>query len=608
MKNRFVFLVLSILLLIVSALPVAAQPVTVTWFIGLGTGYRPEQVAVTEQVVAAFNASQTAIQLDIIVVDNADAANVLRELIASGNAPDLVGPIGIDGSNVFAWQYLDLQPLIDSTGYDLTQFPEAAVNVYRLEGQGLIGLPFATYPSFIYYRPSLFDNAGLAYPPHAFGELYDGTTVWDTGTLRNLAMQLTLDTSGRNALEGAFDASNIVQWGFVPQFSEPRGYVTMFGAAHPFDAQGVAFLPDAYAVGFPWIYNGMWTDFFIPNGAQKLSLENDNPFASGKVAMAETHLWYTCCAGENDWDIAVVPSYNGTYTAKLHDDSFRILKASKHPQEAFTVMQYLIGEASLDLLAVYGGMPARAADQPAFFAALDASFPQGVDWQVAMDSLQYADNPSHEAAMPNYQAAKARFDEFRYLIDNTPGLDIQAELAALIGDLQEIGSHRLVNGGFEGALTSWTTKNLTKDKVKCNKPEKTFAFEGDCAFMFKGGTGEKSKLSQNGDTLYVLAGKNLTLSGMVNAKGAVKATAKVVVVYKNSALPKGKLKAKINAPTGGYQPLTGTLSLNLAGDALEIKVQVVNKSSSGKLFLDSLTLQTLPGASAALPLPVLPLP
>lgn len=604
-KLKLPFILAIFILMVLTSFPAAAAPVTVTWFIGLGTGTQEEQIPVQEAVVAAFNGIQEDINLELIVVNNADAAGVLRQMIAEGNAPDLVGPVGIDGSNAFAWQYLDLQPLVDSTGYDLTQFPEAAVNVYRLEGQGLVGLPFATYPSFIYYRRQLFDDAGLPYPPHEFGAQYNGDT-WDTNKLREIGMLLTLDNNGKNATEAEFDANNIVQWGFAPQFSEVRGYVPMFGAGHPFNDQGTAVLPDSYAAGFPWFYNGMWTDHFIPNGAQRDAMPDGNTFASGQVAMANAHLWYTCCAGDNDWDIAVVPSYNGVHTAKLHDDSFRILKASKHPAEAFTVMTYLIGEASLDLLAVYGGMPARPGDQAAFIAALEADFPQNVDWQVAIDSLLYADSPSHEAAMPNYQAAKDRLFEFQNLIDYTSGLNIQDELAALIADLEIIGSHRLVNGGFEESTTSWTQKNVTNDKAKCNKPGKVLAFEGECAYMFKGGAGEKSKIMQNGDTLYVLAGKDLILNGMVKAKGAVKLTYKVIVTYKNQSLDKGKLKGKVTAPTSGYQPLTGNLSLNLPADALEIKIQFVNKSASGKVFLDALTLQTL--APQELALPLLPLP
>ncbi len=155
--------------------------------------------------------------------------------------------------------------------------------------------------------------------------------------------------------------------------------------------------------------------------------------------MAHTHLWYTCCIGEgSDWDIAPVPVYNGVATAKLHGDTFRIMSTTRYPAEAFEVLSYLVGEASPTLLQVYGGMPAREADQESFFAALDERFPQGVNWQVAVDGLAYSDSPNHEYPMPNYLKAKDRIGAFQTLYTGTPDLDINATMEELVADLQLI--------------------------------------------------------------------------------------------------------------------------------------------------------------------------
>ncbi len=47
-------------------------------------------------------------------------------------------------------------------------------------------------------------------------------------------------------------------------------------------------------------------------------------------------------------------------------------------------------------------MPARTAEQEAFFAGQDETFTQKPDWQVAVDSIQFADNPNFESYMPAY--------------------------------------------------------------------------------------------------------------------------------------------------------------------------------------------------------------
>ncbi len=449
-KLARLIIIVSALMLIIGVMPTFAQDRTVIiWYVGLGAGGQPEQIDAQNAVVEAFNASQDRIELQIQIVDNNVAYDTLATLIATGQAPHIIGPVGADGSNAFAGNYLDLEPLIEASGYDLSQFSPASVEAFRFPDQGLIGLPFATFPSFIYFRKSLFDEAGVPYPPQEYGAPYvwnGEEREWNMDTLRELAMYMTVDANGNDATMEEFDPASVEQWGFVSQWNEPRGISTMFGASSLVDENGDAVLPQAWIDAFTWFYNGIWTDKFIPNASQVGSdiLANGNAFSSGRVAMAHTHLWYTCCIGDtNDWDIAVMPSFNGVTTAKLHGDSFRLMRTSADmPLEeqlaAFEVLTYLLGEASDELLVVYGGMPAREEDTAAFFATLDERFDQGVNWQVAIDSLAYADSPNHEYNMPNYLKAKDRIGAFQSLYESTPDLDIVAELEKLVADLNVI--------------------------------------------------------------------------------------------------------------------------------------------------------------------------
>lgn len=436
------------LLLAVGAFPLMAQePVTITWYIGLGTGSQPDQLEAQQAVVDAFNASHDDIRLETIVVNNTGTAatDALQTLIASGDAPDIVGPVGIAGSNSFAGQYLDLQPLIDETGYDLSDFDPAAVDFYRVEGEGLIGLPFGAYPSFIYFNRDLFDEAGLAYPPQEWGAPYidaDGNErPWDIDTLTELSKLLTVDANGEDATSADFDPTQIEQWGWFQQWTDARGQATFFGAGSFVGPHNTAVIPENWRDFFHWYYDGIWTEHFVPNAAQANSdlLNAGNPFQSGRVAMDLVHLWYNASAGEDvNWDIAALPSYNGVITSKLHVDTFRILNSTEHPQEAFEVLTYLIGEGAAPLLQVYGSMPARASLQDAFFAQLDETYTQGVNWQVAIDALAYPDNPSHESNMPNFVEANDRINAFTTLYQGTEGLDIDAELETLRSDLEAI--------------------------------------------------------------------------------------------------------------------------------------------------------------------------
>jgi len=420
-----------------------SQTVTITWMVGLGAGAQPEQKAAQDAIVAEFNGSQDDIVLEIIYVTNEVSVATLSTLIATGEAPDIVGPVGGAGTAAFAGNFLDLQPLVESSGYDLSQFPAAAVDNQRTD-DGLIGLPMANFPAFLYYRPAHFDEAGLEYPPANIGDPYtlDGESVeWNIDTLTEVAKRLTVDQSGNDATMDGFDPASVVQFGFVNQWAgagAARQNVTLFGPGRLVDENGDATMPDNWREGWNWYYDAIWTHHFMPNAAQDGSdlLAAGNPFESGNVSMAQSHLWYTCCLSGTEWDAAALPSYNGTVTARLHADTFRILDSTDHPEAAFEVLAYLTGPASVELLGVYGGMPAREADQDAFFATLNEKYTQNPNWDVARASLGYADVPSHELPMPNHNRANDRLDTFKSLLDSQPGVDVDAEIEKLLADLQ----------------------------------------------------------------------------------------------------------------------------------------------------------------------------
>jgi multiple sugar transport system substrate-binding protein len=427
----------------------AGDRVVIDWFVGLGTGGNAEQIEAEDAVVAAFNESQDAIELRVQYVQNEVAYDTLSTLIASGDAPDIIGPVGTNGANSFPGAWLDIAPLVESSGYDLSQFPEASVDFYRTADGGLDGLPFAVFPAMIFYNRDLFDEAGLNYPPTTVGEPYvmpDGTEApWNFDTLRELAMLLTVDANGNDATSADFDPENIVQFGYYDQWiQEIRALCNPFGAANLVDDAGQAVWPDSYQTCVDWTHNAIWTDHFYPNQGQAESelLATPNQFGSGNVAMAQTHLWFTCCivdAPVSNWDLAVVPTNaDGVTTSKLHADTFRIYNGTENPEEAFTVLSHLIGEAAPALTEVYGALPIREADQATWFAAQDENFPQGVTWSVVNESLQYPDIPSHEFGLPNYQEAVVRMQALYNAINTDGELDVPAAVESFTADMQTI--------------------------------------------------------------------------------------------------------------------------------------------------------------------------
>lgn len=425
-----------------------ADRVQIYWYIGLGAGAQPDQIAAEKAWVDTYNHSQDKIQLIAIIVDNKFARDNLTSQIAAGNAPDIVGPVGTEGRGFFPGAFLDLQPLVDQFAYDTSDIDPAFLEFYKDQG-ALVGLPFAIYPSALFYNTTLFDEAGLAYPPHTVGEPYtlDGVEMeWNFDTLAEVAKRLTVDAGGNDATSADFDASSITQYGFDFQWTKdsPRWFTAYFEPSYPVDADGNAFLSDGQVAAITWFYEGQWGDQpFIPTqAAMDSDLISGNSFSSGKVAMGLTHLWYTCCISAEavpGWDVAVVPSYNGHTTAKMHGDTFAILNTTAHPEEAFAVYSYMLNEGSADLYTIYGGLPARQSEQQAFFDTLTANFaPNVVDWQVFVDMIQYLEVPGHELVLPNIQKSHDLFLQLGSDLRSNGDLDLDARLAQFLTDLQAL--------------------------------------------------------------------------------------------------------------------------------------------------------------------------
>ena len=441
--------------------PAEGEKVQIRWFVGLGTGTDPEQVTIEEALVEAFNASHDNIELVLEVIPYESSYDTLATEIASGEGPDIIGPVGWGGSNAFYGQWLDLTPLVESTNYDLGQFDPALVEMYQTE-EGLVGLPFAVFPAAVFYNTTLFDEAGLNYLPAEYGEKYtmpDGTEVeWDWDALTEVARILTVDINGNDATSPDFDATQVVQYGYHPIWSGHPNYLGAFyGAAALYEGEAgnyTAVIPDHWKVAWDWWYNGIWGDQpFIPNGAVAESPEygSSNTFASGKIGMGITNLWYTCCLDEfadagYEFQFGILPSYNGEVHGRVDADTFRIWKGTQHPEEAFEVLTYLIGPEGVEPLIVgdgetpgaYGAFPALPEYQQAFIDSKSAQYPFVTTWDTIIAGNAYPDVPSAEGYMPNWNEAWDRIGTFGDLMNNTEDLDLEAEIQTLQDDLTTI--------------------------------------------------------------------------------------------------------------------------------------------------------------------------
>jgi multiple sugar transport system substrate-binding protein len=447
--------------------PQKSGATVIRWYCCLGAGDAPQQVAVEKQMIDQFNAAHNDIQIAGEFVIYAEAYSTLATEIAGGNPPDIIGPVGFGGANAFAGHWLDLAPYIQKYNFDTSKYESSTIDFFKV-GNAQEGLPFAIYPSELYYQKGAFAEIGINEPPHKYGDQYvatgpaatalgvaDGASVpWDYNTARTIGMLLTVDTNNLDATQSGFDPTKIAQYGFEPQRDDLRGLGAFWGAGRLVADDGkTAQIPPQWAAAWKWYYDGMWKDHFIMDGShfndQTVWNPDGVPFCDGKVAMAENFLWSTYCmsgAGDN-WDIAAIPANNGTQTAAFNADTFRIWKDTKNPDAAFQVLTYLLTDAAGPLTQVYGAMPARDELRQAFFDTLSSGFTtqKPIDWQVAIDGIDHADVPNFESPLPNntegdntYNESVAAINTYATRWDTTQGLNMDDQISAMQSDLQKI--------------------------------------------------------------------------------------------------------------------------------------------------------------------------
>ena len=253
-----------------------------------------------------------------------------------------------------------------------------------------MGLPFAVFPAATYFQKSMFDEAGLNYPPAKYGDKYvlpGGAEVdWTQETLTNIAKYLTVDENG-NARRLTWSTTHSCRtWTSMRRRSYStatcRSISTRTTRRPSWPAlpscmrkavgKITASIPDSWQEAWQWWY--YWDAALCPLHPEQLDhaepgVRCGQPLQRRQDRHGEyPHVWYTCCianVGEKTWDLAVIPTNaEGKVNSPVDAYTYRILKGSQNPEAAFEVMSYLLGPASLDLLTTYGGMPAGPRIRP----------------------------------------------------------------------------------------------------------------------------------------------------------------------------------------------------------------------------------------------------
>jgi multiple sugar transport system substrate-binding protein len=313
------------------AIQAKAEPIRITLWQGVNP---PPNRDVLQRLVDQFNQTHPQIQVESLYIGQPDQQ--LPKIFASvvGNAPpDLLwfNPT-LTGQLVELGAIRPIEDLLDVSTVKAELDP-ALQSSMALENH-LWSIPFATNNVGIFYRPSLFQAAGIETLPKTWEEF------------RAVARQLTRDRNGdgvpdQHAIQLALGKGEFTIFTWLPFFWS--GGSTIETASHP-EGLTVDIQPDGAIAALQF-----WQDL-VKDGSAILSqpergFELDN-FLAGKVAMQISGPWTLGQLQQSKTDFGVfpMPTQQDSATALGGENLFLFKSTPERERAAWTFMEYVLSE------------------------------------------------------------------------------------------------------------------------------------------------------------------------------------------------------------------------------------------------------------------------
>lgn len=323
----------------------------------------PELQATFDPVFASIE-EETNIKIEHLATPYGEMLTRLLTMTAGGTPPDLTSAASdwvkdASGRGIF----LSLQDK-----FELLPFPVADFMPSRLEDGSYNGVSYSVPvdqgSTGLYYNREIFDEAGIEYP----------SASWSWERLREVAMQLTLDTSGNTPLDSGFNPEEIDRFGFQGRTDLHRVHSiisSISGDPNWYDAEVTEVTMDKPEMldAWQWYINLRTVDHCAPLPQQALGLSDASggifPFGLGKYAMEITWIGMIAALKQegvtigDNWDVAPLPAGEGTF-ATSSGQHFAILRESSVPDAAWSVLSSFLEDKHLEMLGTIGAWtPAR---------------------------------------------------------------------------------------------------------------------------------------------------------------------------------------------------------------------------------------------------------
>lgn len=169
-RNKWFIAVLLISIALLSVASVLAQDNSVAF-----NSYSSDPVprAFEESMVAAWNEAHPDMPVQHSIINHEDFKQAIRAYLIAEPAPDVLTWFAGNRARFFIDRGLimDISDMWEAEGFDEAYAP--GFNALATVGEGKYFLPTSYYWWAIYYRPSLFEKAGIEGEPETFDQLLD---------------------------------------------------------------------------------------------------------------------------------------------------------------------------------------------------------------------------------------------------------------------------------------------------------------------------------------------------------------------------------------------------------------------------------------------------
>jgi len=306
----------------------------------------PPLIGIREQALIPFDDAYPDCQLDFISVPGGGYNDKLLTMLAANEAPDVfIIRIGQLPEFLSKDLLVDLKPYIDADDYDLSQFPDLAIEAYSHEG-GIYGVPYHVATIALFYNQDMFEEAGAMMPTAQWDD-----PEWTVDDFFSSCEKLT-KREGNRTTQYAYDVSS---WDKIWQI-----WVRIFGGQivdDPFFPTECVLNEPPAVEALQFVVDLRWEHGFAPRPDAMAEFGIDTLMQTGRLAMFQSGSWSFPNYRNVDFNVALghFPAGKGGRANYVFYYPLVVPKTTEAPECAWNLLKFFNGPA-METIIKEGGL------------------------------------------------------------------------------------------------------------------------------------------------------------------------------------------------------------------------------------------------------------